>query len=363
MHLLNYLAITSVAEFEAHRSRWDALYRADPHAQLFLSSAWLHAHLTVVSDPWTVHVLTEGDELVAGIATATRPLPHRRLPVARELRFATDPLADYQGMLARPGREADAIAAFAQRLGAAPWDRLALRDVHDPRIGRLAELVAAGPRIALHRGRATSCYQMDLPATYELYLAGLSERTRRVSTRLLATLRAELPGLRVTTAPDGDADAHIRAVVGLNSARWGTSTIRRRRLEELYHAVSTEGIARFTAIWDGTRPVAAGAAWIDAATATYGLALSAYDGAYARFSPGNSLMTLLIQDAIAQGCRTFDFLRGEEEYKRTRFATRSSLNEEFDLVRAGLRDSALRATMPVYDAAKKAFFRVAMRAR
>jgi CelD/BcsL family acetyltransferase involved in cellulose biosynthesis len=351
-----------VPQFEEHRSRWDALYGADPGAQLFLSSAWLHAHLTLVSDPWTIHVLTDGDEFAAALATATRPLPHRSLPIARELRFATDPLADYQGMLARPRHEQAAIASFARVLGAAPWDRLALRDAHDPRIAQLAELLAGGSRVRLRRSGTSTCYQMDLPETYEAYLTGLSRKRRRATKGLLPALEAALPNLRVSVANDDDIDAHIAAVVGMNSARWKTSTIRRRRLEELYRAVYAEGIARFTAIWDGPRAIAAGAAWVDEPTATYAFALGAHDPGYNHFSPGRTVLTLVIQDAIALGCRTFDFLRGEDEYKR-HYATRTSLNSEFELVRAGVRESALRAVMPAYDAAKTAFIRVAMRAR
>jgi CelD/BcsL family acetyltransferase involved in cellulose biosynthesis len=359
---VEYLGITSLDQLEQHRGRWDALYRADPGAQLFLSSGWLRAHLAIVPPGWTIHVLTDGDDFAAALPTATRRVPHRLLPVAREVRFPTDPFAEYQGMLARPAREREAVAAFADVLAAAPWERLALRDVRDPRITELVERLAARPGVRLRRGGVATSHQIDLPATYDAFLDGLSKPTRRAMKRGLKSMEADLPNLRITMAPDGDPDRHIDAVVGLNSARWGTSTLRRERLTALYRNVYREGIGRFVVIWDGTRPIGVGAALVDAATSTYGFALVAHDEEYARMSPGKAVFALVLQDAIALGCRTFDFLRGEGGYTPT-FATRTTTNTEFELVRGGVRGAALRAVTPAYDVAKKAFVRVAMRAR
>ena len=185
---MQYLAITSLEQLAAHRDAWDALYRADPRAQLFLSSAWLRAHLALVPAGWTIHVLRDGDEFVAALPTATRPIPHPALPIARELRFPTDPLADYQSMLCRPGREREAIAAFVERLAAARWDRIALRHVHDPRIAELAERLARRSDVRLRQGAPATCYQLDLPATYDEFLERLSKPTRRATKRGLKML-------------------------------------------------------------------------------------------------------------------------------------------------------------------------------
>lgn len=358
---MQYLAITSLAEFDEHRVAWDALYRADPHAQLFLSSAWMRAHLGLVPPGWTIHVLRHGDDFVAALATAVRPIPHPLVPIARELRFPTDPLADYQGMLCRPDRECDAIAAFAAILEAAPWERLALRHVQDARIAQLAARLAKRSDAALRQGAPATCYLVDLPATYDEFLQRLSKPTRRATKRGLKMLD-ELGAGRITFAPDGDPDEHITAVIRLNSVRWGVSTIRERRLTELYQAAYREGVARFVVIWDGARPIAAGAALLDPMTSTYGFALVGHDAQYERMSPGKAVLALLIQDAIALGYATFDFLHGAGEYKKS-YATRTTVNRDFEIVRPGLRGSALWTLTPAYDALKKTVMRVAWRAR
>ncbi len=359
---MQYLAITSLEQFEQYRAGWDALYHADAGAQLFLSSGWLRAHLAILPRDWTIHVLTDGDELAAALPMATRRVPHPLLPIARELRFATDPFAEYQGMLARPAREREAVAAFASTLEALPWDRLALRDVRDPRIAELVERLAARGGYTLRRGPTVTSYQIDLPDTYEAFLERLSKPTRRAMRRGLKTMEAELPNFRVTMAPDGDPDRHIATVVGLNSAKWGTSTLRRKRLTALYRNAYREGIGRFVVLWDGTRPIGVGAALVDPATSTYGFALVAHDHEYGRMSPGKAVFALLLQDAIAHGYTTFDFLRGEDGYKPS-FSTHTSVNRAFELERRSVRGAALRALTPAYDLAKRAVVRVAMRAR
>jgi CelD/BcsL family acetyltransferase involved in cellulose biosynthesis len=59
-------------------------------------------------------------------------------------------------------------------------------------------------------------------------------------------------------------------------------------------------IASFVTIeWDGT----------------VGLYNSGFAPERAALSPGVVLLAQLIRDAIARGCRRFDFLRGEERYK------------------------------------------------
>ena len=40
-----------------------------------------------------------------------------------------------------------------------------------------------------------------------------------------------------------------------------------------------------------------------------------YDPAYSKYSPGLTLMALVIEYAISKGLKEYDFLRGDEEYK------------------------------------------------
>jgi CelD/BcsL family acetyltransferase involved in cellulose biosynthesis len=349
---VNATVIASLPAFAAEGDRWADLYRADPLSQVFLSGAWLAAYLPGVRDPWSVLVLREGDELVAALPLQLRPLPHRRLPLARELAFATDPLADYQGLLCRPGREDEALDAFAAAIEAMRWDRAAFSDVRDPRFAGLVERLAG--RAAVREEPPAACLAFDLPTDYETFLAGLSKPTRRATQRLLKSLAADHPDVRVS-GPDegGDLGAHVDAMVALNGDRFGSTSLRRDRLRALLRAAHDAGCLHVRIVWDGPRPVAGGAAFVDPVRGTFGLYLIGHDRHYDRHSPGKGIIGIMVRDAIAGGYREFDFLRGGESFKGS-YADREVPNRHWRLRRAGVRNVLLDAAQPAYGAAKAA---------
>ena len=208
--------IASLPAFAAERERWDDLYRADSQAQVFLSRAWLSAYLPDLRHPWRILVLREGEALLAALPLLVRPVPHRRLPLARELAFASDPLADYQGLLCRPGREAEAVAAFAAAVEDMTWDRAVFADVHDPRFAALAERL--GRHAALREDPPATCLSFTLPPSYEAFLAGLSKPTRRATglrTQLYTrTAHKQVPPLVL----NADEECRYRF---LNAYYWG----------------------------------------------------------------------------------------------------------------------------------------------
>lgn len=345
--------IASLPAFAAERERWDDLYQADLQAQVFLSRAWLSAYLPDVRHPWRILVLREGEALVAALPLLLRPVPHRRLPLARELAFASDPLADYQGLLCRPGREAEAVAAFAAAIEALPWDRAVFADVRDP---RFAALVARlGRHAAVREDPPATCLAFALPPDYATFLAGLSKSTRRATQRL-HKLQADRPALRTTALGPGeaeDAGPHVDAVVGLNADRFGSTSLRRERLRALLRNACGSGCAHLRVVWDGSRPVAGGAAFVDPLRGTFGLYLIGHDRRYDRYSPGKGIIGLMVRDAIAGGYREFDFLRGGEAFKGS-YADRAVPNRHWRLRRRSVRNVLADAAAPLYGAAKAA---------
>ena len=286
-------------------------------------------------------------------------VPHRLLPLARELRFATDPVADYAGVLCAAGAECDAVPALAQAISAIGWDRAVLCDVRDERMGRvLARLSELG--IALETGSDHTCYAFDLPDTYEAFLARLSYGTRRRTVRPMKVLAEKLPGFRVTAASPKDAAAHVDAVIALNTARWQGTALRARRLRALLCAAFEAGCLRVHVLWDGDRPIAGGAAFVDEIHGTYGFYLVGHDGDYEEYGPGKAVLDVLVREAIAGGFRTFDFLRGEDEYKKS-YATQSTPIRSYVAVRHPGRETLLHAVEPAYRAVRAMALRFAER--
>jgi hypothetical protein len=191
-----------------------------------------------------------------------------------------------------------------------------------------------------------------LPADYETFLAGLSKPTRRSTQRLLKGLADDNPDVLVS-GPDagGDLDAHVDAMVALNGDRFGSTSLRRDRLRALLRAAHATGCLHLRVVWDGPRPVAAGAAFVDPVRGTFGLYLIGHDRRYDRHSPGKGIIGLMVRDAIERGYREFDFLRGGEAFKGS-YADVAVPNRHWRLRRPSLRNVLLDAALPAYGAAK-----------
>jgi CelD/BcsL family acetyltransferase involved in cellulose biosynthesis len=349
--------ITTLNGFEAERERWDRLYEADPSSQLFLSHAWLGAYLRTAPRGWRILVLRDGDELLAALPLRISRVPSALLPVARQLAFASAPVADYQGMLCRPGREDAALRAFHAAIVALGWDRASFSDVADARIRDLLALLSSdGDEVRL--SGTTRCPRVELPATWTAFAKTLGAGTRGTTVRSVRRMREDLPNFRISLPSDADVEAHVEAMARLHHRRWG-GNLRKTRAKygRLNRAAYDAGCLRLIVLWDGERPIAGAASYVDAVRGTYNLYQLAYDADYAKYSPGKGAIGLAIRDAIEHGFRTFDFLRGDEEYKSA-YAPEAVTTTHYHVRRRGLRSALFDAIHPTYRTVKAAAARV-----
>jgi CelD/BcsL family acetyltransferase involved in cellulose biosynthesis len=277
--------------------------------------------------------------------------------VARELGFAGDPIADYNGMLCRPGREPDAVRAFAATIGTLGWDRAAFRDLADARLDPLLALLRAGGSTLAQTGE-TRCLRTTLPSSWDDYKRSLGRTTRGKTDRSLRRLQDALPDFWISTSSDADVDAHVEAMVRVNHSRWG-GNLRSARASfgRLFRGAYDRGCLRLHVAWDGERAIAGVASFTDPVGGTYNLYQLAYDDAYAKFSPGKAVLGFAIRDAIEGGYRVFDFLRGDEEYKAS-YAADVTITRHFRLERPVLRSTLFDLVQPSYRALKAAAVRV-----
>lgn len=349
--------ITTVNGFEAERERWERLYRADAHGQVFLSWAWLRAYLAQAAPGWMILALRDGDELVAALPLTVRAAPSRRLPIARELAFASDPVADYQGMLCLPNREHEAVRAFAGAIRALRWDRGSFSDVADPRFVALLDRLRGGGDTVATTGE-TRCRRALLPATWDEYANSLGASTRGTTLRSLRRMRDDLPNFRITSPADGDVGAHVDAMVATNHARWGGNLARMRaKYGRLFRTAHDTGCLRLFVAWDGDRPIAGCASFVDDVRGTYNLYQVGYDPQFAKYSPGKAMLGVVIRDAIEGGYRIFDFLRGDESYKAS-YAGGVLTTTHHRVNRRSVRAAVFDAVLPAYRAVKIAAVRV-----
>jgi CelD/BcsL family acetyltransferase involved in cellulose biosynthesis len=353
---VDLIRIASLARFIEEREPWEQLYRADPLAQTFLSWSWLRAALPIVHHRWFIVALTDADQLVAALPLAMRAIPSRALPIASELIFATDPVADYQGLLCRSGREDEALQIFAAEITRLRWDRVAFGDVADPRVASLLDLLKGERHVRVTVGQ-TRCLSVALPRDWESYAASLNRNSRQQNARRLRQLEA-VEGYRLTAATSADLELHIEALLRMRHQRWGGSLARARaKYGRLFREAHHTGALRLIAMWADSRPIAACASFVDPVQGTYGFYQIGNEREFARWSPGKLLVAIVIRDAIELGYRVFDFLRGDEAYKHV-YASTVTVTKHHRITRRSLRTAVFDAVQPSYRALKVAAVRV-----
>ena len=244
-----------------------------------------------------------GEPLIAESPTAL--LPARLGPGGVE--FMGEPeLTDYHSPL---GREAEALVAglLGSLAEGTPFRFDSLPE-------EAARVVAAGVRRA---DGAAQCRRqelaavLDLPPSYDEYLAGLDGKERhelRRKQRRFAATRGDGRLIDVGRAGLGTFAAMHRAAPGLKG---GFLTA---EMEAFFaDLLDLEGARLELLVPAGGEPVAVAFGFQD--ERAYYLYNSAYDPAAAASSPGVILVDLLVRRCLAEGLARLDLLKGDEAYK------------------------------------------------
>ena len=334
--------ISTLDAFEAERERWEQLERLDPHASVFMTWKWLRAYLPVARMRWTIMVARER----GGAAAAYLPVARSGSLLDRELYLGGNPTADYAGMIADPDRAEAAITAFADALVTQPWDAFNACDVSDPKVDTLVRRLAERG-LQIGSTSETHCLSCELPDTWETYITKcITAKTRVNMVRVERRLADALPDFRITEPCDDDIDAHIEAMIVVNHSRQGGNIASaRRRYASLFRNAYDQGILRMAIYWDGAKPVAGGAAFIDRERSWFGLYMIGFDEAYDKLSPGKGIVGRAIRMAIDGGFKRFDFMRGAESYK-ARYASDVLVTRHYRVLRPGLRARAIELARP-----------------
>ena len=269
-------------------------------------------------------VLDEADRLIGVAPWYLDAGPWR----GRVLRFlgSGEVCPEYLTVPAAPGREGPVAAALADWLTAArgpdAWDLLELTAVgdEDAAIARLAQRLEAGGNL-VHRRAGPSCWRIELPKSWDEYLATLSKQhrnhLRKAERRLLASGRAVVHRVQ---KPE-DLPRCEQVLIALHQARWRALGQPGCFSSEQYTAFHSEAFGDLLArgqlilFWielDG-RPFLV--EYLMAAGETVyhyqrGLDVSRLDD-----SPGRLGSIVALRLAIDGGYRVFDMLRGDEPYK------------------------------------------------
>jgi CelD/BcsL family acetyltransferase involved in cellulose biosynthesis len=328
--VIRVVRFTRFDDLAPYAQDWDRLSQGVP----FRSWSWMSCWWRHYGDRpmrglragrlYVLGVLTEADRLI-GLAPWFLDAGTWR---GRVLRFlgSGEVCPEYMSVPAAPGWEGPVAAALADWLTAArgpdAWDLLELTAVarDDAAIARLAQRLEANGNL-VHRRAGPACWRIELPPSWEQYLATLSSQhrnqLRRAERRLLVSGRAVVHRVN---QPEELPQAE-RIFADLHQARWRAlgqpGCFSSRRYAAFHGQMFRELLARgqlilFWIALDG-KPFAA--EYLMAAGDTVyhyqrGLDVSRLDHA-----PGRLGTIVALRLAIDGGYRVFDTLRGDEPYK------------------------------------------------
>lgn len=324
--------IETMASFERLERDWNAVYEADPDAQLFLSFNWLAGWLDWISGPWLV-LAARASEAADAPYVAFLPLrisvKASELALRNELNMAGNFAADYTGLLCRPGFEHVAIPAFARCLKQMRWARLNLENVRISE-ARYRLLLAHFPKVNFQIEQLSRVNKVDgidnalcpfvpLPSDWNAFLDGLSANTRQKIRRLLKQVEAS-EEYKITQATPETLERDLDTLLNFWQIKWTP------RKGDLVHSLVRSNRAMLTrsfkadllylpTLWKGDRPLAALATLIDRRKRSFLFYMTGRDETFDGLPPGVILHAHSIRYAIEQGFTEYDFLRGNEAYK------------------------------------------------
>lgn len=287
---------------------WSAIAERREPASIFLTPEWsavARAHDD--SEPITLAI---GDPPY-GVAALARTADG-------VIRFAGGELTDEQDVVAAPRHARATAAAAARWIVAEQPQRVLLEYVPEdaPTLDAFAEtLAAAGYRV--RRERLVPCPRVALAPDFERYVQSLGKKERHELRRKLRRFDAA-PGTSFRWADDGERPRVLDRFFALHRLSRGEKASfmtdgTERFFRDVADALAPLGRLRLGVVraHDEDAAVLFAFAYGD----TLALYNAAYDPALGSLSLGIAAHAHAIRDAIAEGFRVYDLLRGDEPYK------------------------------------------------
>ena len=295
---------------------WNSLLDRSAAPSVFMTWTWQTEWARAFAADRPLHILAvrADDGSLAGLLPLYEEGPERL-----RILGGVD-VSDYLDLIAPVGSEEDVWHALLQHRAAqrVEWDLHAVRAASPT-----AEIL---PRLAPSAGlRALAdveehCPVLALPATWDEYLARLSGKDRHELKRKMRKLDRELPAVSIRShaAAEGWDEALGRFLHLHRLSKVGKARFMDERMERFFRdvtlALAHRGWGRLWFLESGGVPVASFLCLEHGGSV--GLYNSGFDPTHARLAPGIVLLAHVIRDAVERAVPVFDFLRGEESYKR-----------------------------------------------
>lgn len=336
--------------FDLLWGEWEGLVSRCSRATIYQTPEWNEAWWRAFGRGKQLRLLQvwEGGRLI-GLA----PLyvsRHLGTPL-RRLAFIGTGASDYLDVLAEEGSETEVGTAILRYLTrSAGFDLADLQQLR-PQAGLRAAAECFGQRYSgpwkWSVVSQEACPYVSLPATWEEYGARLGKKMRSNLSYYDRLLSRSFEKAEVRLAEAEELPQAMRALFDLHQRRWRArllpGVLGGGRVQGFHCRVAEQfqrrGWLRLHLTKLDARVVAA--LYCFRFRERYYYYLGGFDPELAKYSLGTALTAHAIRQAIAEGCAEFDFLRGNEPYKR-RWMPEERLNCRLLLARPGsLRSQAM----------------------
>lgn len=346
--------VTDVSRFDDLREEWNALLATSAADCLFLTWEWLSTWWRHLSGARRLHLILvrAAGELIAIAPLCVRPPRIRRLIPFRVVEFlGTGSIgSDYLDVIVKQGREAEAIAALAERLAGERFVLdLAQIDRRSSLAARVAERLTARGWTRIERPGDVCPFIPLAGRTWEAYLATLHGKHRSNFTRRHRALEERSDTRFALVTSETERGPALQAMIGLHQQRWqhrgGSDALYTSELLAFHDEFTRLALARewlrLFILHVGGKPVAAlyGFSYRD----KFLFYQTGFDPDYSRHGVGQVTVGRVIKHALGEGLGEFDFLHGDESYKFDWTKTVRQLGR-LELYGPGLRGRAQRTT-------------------
>ncbi len=327
--MLRTSVLKGAASLQELKPAWQELVDDAPAATPFQTWEWQATWFKHFGGAKIPHVLTvyEGDDLVG-----LMPFVRGRSPWKTLRAMASGP-SDVLGPIARRGYESQVAGAVAEYVNG--LKSVDVVDLHQLRSD--SELAALFPTAFPQ----AMCLLLDLPGTYDAYLATLS-KSLRYDCRRMDKPAFGTSGSKIQDVGPSEVQQGMDWLFETHKMRWRKRGLPGAFIGSRSHAFHREWAALASPkgwLWLSTmsqegKPIGA----------LYGMSMhntvyyyqAGFDPAFNALSPGTLLVAHTIRRAIGEGKSVFDFMRGDEPYKRRWKPQRDVINRRVLLATGGM---------------------------
>jgi tetratricopeptide (TPR) repeat protein len=329
--------ITSLDKLLRLRSNWEAVYQADPQAQLFMSFSWIAGWFERLGCQWIVLAAKDSPDVgdyVAFFPLQLRTERSREGKFHNELRTGGGYFAGYTGFICDPRYEHAAMGAFADHTKRLNWSKLHLENIFASP-NRLAFFLDefAAPHFVTEKvqrpddgdGIDHDIYvYVNLPADWDAFLYAMSTSARR---NARAALRQVENGdeYRITYPTAETLEEDIDALLKFWESQWAAKLAARYNPRLPYSMMNNframlmccfaDDALLLPILWQGKNRIGLQASLIDWKNRSLISLLNGRDLSVKRPPPGFVLHLHCIQWGIEQGFTVYDLQTGNFSYK------------------------------------------------